>query len=327
MDLQTHTKSDTSVKIANVCFDIESVRNSHIKGAFKYYTGFSYAAFIDLYQFLNPIDPLEPFKYEKKMSGIKHLALKDQFFMTIIKLRLNLGFTNLGHLFGISQQNAAQLFSDWISYMFYTLGSISIWPSRDIIYGKMPQDFRERFPSVFAILDCTELKIEKPSALSAQSQCYSDYKSSTTLKGLLAIDPRGSVIFAGTLFTGAISDKEITRQCGLLTVLQQLLECEKLKPGDGIMVDKGFRIQEDLEELGLRLIIPPFASSTAQMSAAAVSSTRVIAMHRVHVERAIARIKNFKILSQKFELSHFKSINQIWFVCCVLTNFMPHLIK
>lgn len=47
--------------------------------------------------------------------------------------------------------------------------------------------------------------------------------------------------------------------------------------------------------------------------------TKKTAKHRVHVERAIERIKRFKILSGKFELSIFTLINQIWFVCAMLS--------
>ncbi|VDI81632.1 Hypothetical predicted protein [Mytilus galloprovincialis] len=48
----------------------------------------------------------------------------------------------------------------------------------------MPQQYKHEFPTCLAIIDCTEFKIEKPSTLKSQSQCYSDYKSSTTLKSL-----------------------------------------------------------------------------------------------------------------------------------------------
>ena len=85
------------------------------------------------------------------------------------------------------------------------------------------------------------------------------------------------------------------------------------------MADKGFRIEKDIEKLGLRLNIPPFAPASGQMKSADVSMTEKVAIHRVHVERAIARVKKFKILDNRMDLSLFSSINQIWF--CVL---FPH---
>ena len=58
-----------------------------------------------------------------------------------------------------------------------------------------------------------------------------------------------------------------------------------------------------------------------------VVETQKIASVRIHVERAIGRIKNkFRILQKDIPLSLFGSINQIWLVCCVLSNFLPPLI-
>lgn len=148
----------------------------------------------------------------------------------------------------------------------------------------MPCKFKEDFPNTIVILDGTELKLEKPSSLRSQSQCYSDYKSATTLKGLVGVDPRGSFMFISMLYSGPISDKEITIQSGLLEH-QQLLDCGHLRVEDGVMVDKGFLIREEIEKLGLKLFIPPFAPGSAQMSAGDVAMTRKIAKHRVHVER------------------------------------------
>ena len=49
------------------------------------------------------------------------------------------------------------------------------------------------------------------------------------------------------------------------------------------MGDKGFTINKELEDLGLGLNIPPFASSAAQMSASDVAYTNLIAAHIIHV--------------------------------------------
>ena len=63
------------------------------------------------------------------------------------------------------------------------------------------------------------------------------------------------------------------------------------------MVDKGFLIEKDVNELGLNLNIPPIAKSNSQMPATDVEMTKKKAKHRVHVERAIAKVKKFKIVS------------------------------
>jgi hypothetical protein len=96
--------------------------------------------------------------------------------------------------------------------------------------------------------------------------------------------------------------------------------------GDGVMADKGFHIQKQIEAVGFKLNIPPFASCSSQMKASDITETVKIAKHRAHAERAIARIKQFQILSCKIGLSFFVIIDQIWLTCYLLTNFMSFLI-
>lgn len=96
-----------------------------------------------------------------------------------------------------------------------------------------------------------------PSSLLLQSQLYSSYKSSTTLKGLIGIAPHGTVIFVSSLYTGSISDKEITRCSGILNLLE---------PHDSVMCDKGFDIEAMLLDKQVSLNLPPFLCNRAQFS-------------------------------------------------------------
>ncbi|VDI37395.1 Hypothetical predicted protein [Mytilus galloprovincialis] len=166
--------------------------------------------------------------------------------------------------------------------------------------------------STLAITDGTEIKIQKPSSLHAQSQSYSNYKSTNTLKALVAVDPRGSLLFTSCLFSGAISDKDIFEQSGLKKMLQNLVQHGHIKEGDGIMADKGFNIHKEVEDCKLKLNIPPFANAGLQMTQADALLTKKIAAHRVHVERTIGSVKKFKIVGQKVTLSLFGHVNQIW---------------
>ena len=76
----------------------------------------------------------------------------------------------------------------------------------------MPVPFKERHPATRCILDCTEIKICKSSSLRAQSLCFSSYKNATAAKGLLGIAPYGAPVFISDLYSGSISDKDITKQ-------------------------------------------------------------------------------------------------------------------
>ena len=163
--------------------------------------------------------------------------------------------------------------------MYLKLGYLSWWPSRNVIFDNMPQKYKYDFPTSMAIIDCTEIKTETPSSLKAQSQCFSDYKSSTTLKSLVCIDPRGSIMFVSSLFSGSISDNDICEKSGFLNFLKSLNERGFLVDNDAIMADKGFRIEKQLSEIGLKLNIPPFSTQVSQISASDVALTRKIAKY------------------------------------------------
>ena len=134
---------------------------------------------------------------------------------------------------------------------------------------------------------------------------YSSYKSHTTFKGNVVISPSGEIIHISSLFEGLISDKELVRQSGLLPLLQ---------PGDQIMADKGFVIQDLLTPLGCSVVMPSFLSNKQQFSKGELQNSKKIHNLQVHVERAITgrRVKEFHFFDRVIPLTMAGSINQIW---------------
>jgi hypothetical protein len=247
--------------------------------------------------------------------------------LTICRLRHGFGLKDLATRFGVSTQSASVVFNTWLDLVYLKLGQLSIWPNRDTIIKNMPSEYRKDFPTTIIIIDGTEVKTQIPSALCLQSQLYSDYKSSTTLKGLIGCDPNGSVMFVSELFTGSISDKSITEQSGFYDLLKTLKSIGYIKEGDAIMVDKGFNIAKEINELGLKINIPPFASASRQMTASETFLTNKIAKHRVHIERLICKVKTYKLLSHCIPTSLFQKANKIWTVCCLLMLFQDVFVK
>lgn len=296
-----------------------------LKDLFKYYTGIEYIRFLGLFSFLAPDG--SSVNYEKGRKDIHKLSLQDGLFLTLCRLRHNFGLKDISVRFGLSLQSSGVVFNTWISLMYLKLGQLCIWPHRNVIISNMPKDFKQDYPTTLVIIDGTEFKTQAPCALGLQSQLYSDYKSSTTLKALIGCDPNGSVIFASELFTGSISDKQITEQSGFYDVLVTLKSKGYVMDGDAVMADKGFTIKEELAKINLLLNIPPMASSTCQMSVSDSLLTEKIAKHRVHIERLIAKVKTYRILTECIPTSLFKSINKIWTVCCHLTLFQDVFVK
>ena len=161
----------------------------------------------------------------------------------------------------------------------------------------MPQCFKTTYPKTRVILDCTKIKVQRPSSKVLNSEFYSACKLHTTLKCLVGIAPHGAVTFVSSLYQGSISDKEITRHSGILSLIEE---------GNEVKADKGFLIQDLLQPQKATLTIPPFLSKTKslQFTSKEVTETQQIAHLRIHVERAIRRIKEY----QKF--CHFRWLVQ-----------------
>ena len=87
------------------------------------------------------------------------------------------------------------------------------------------------------------------------------------------------------------------------------------------MADRGFDI-DDMLPPKVALNIPPFKGQRDQLTA---EETARIAAVRIHAERAIGRVKNYHILDGVMPLSLTPVANQIFTVCCYLTNFLPPL--
>lgn len=152
-------------------------------------------------------------------------------------------------MFQVSVSTVFRVVIMWANYLYLLLGSLPIWMSKQQVKNIMPSKFVQYSPDVRVIINCTEVRCQNPSSLTLQSEVFSSYKNTTTLKGLIGIAPCSAVIFVSSLFTGSISDRELTERSGLLDLL---------KPGDGCMADKGFTIEKLLADHGATLIIPPF---------------------------------------------------------------------
>ncbi|KAG1925021.1 hypothetical protein F2P79_025809 [Pimephales promelas] len=99
----------------------------------------------------------------------------------------------------------------------------------------------------------------KPSSKVLNSAIYSHYKGNTTFEGLVGIAP---------------------------------------SEGDMVMADKGFLIKDLLSKRQVSLVIPPFLGPSGHFTADKVRKTQAIARLRIHVERAIRRIKEYHIFDK-----------------------------
>ena len=148
---------------------------------------------------------------------------------------------------------------------------------------------------------------------------YSIYKNHVTYKGLIGVAPSGAVTFVSQLYDGSISDKDIVKKSGWL-------EPRLWNKNDTVMADRGFTVSDLRKDIGVGLNIPSILGGRSQLSHDEVVESQTIASVRIHVERAIQRVKKIKQIRNGIRLVMHGTINQIWTVACMLSNFIPPLI-
>ena len=105
------------------------------------------------------------------------LSVEDEFLLVMMKLHLGLTNLDLAMRFNVAEATISNTFITWLNLLFIQLGTLKIWPHRNVILENMPKKFKEDYPNNIIVIDCPELKIQCPSSLVIQSQSYSNYKS------------------------------------------------------------------------------------------------------------------------------------------------------
>ncbi|XP_039464859.1 uncharacterized protein LOC120438542 isoform X2 [Oreochromis aureus] len=283
----------------------------------KYYTGLTCFAI-----FMSVLDNVKAFlPASKKLSHFQMLLL------TLMRLRLDLPVQHLSYLFNVSHKTLSSVFADTIDVLYARLGILVHWPERHCLQATMPPQFMETFGNRVAIIvDCFEIRTERPSNLKAHAQTYSHYKGTHTMKYLIGITPQGAISFISKGWGGCASDKHITEQCGILN---------KLLPGDVVLADRGFDIRDAVGMMCAEVKIPAFTRGFCQLDAKDIENTRAIAHLRIHVEQVIGSLRNkFKMLHTTMPIRSLLPcegedvtfLDKIVRVCCVLVNMCPSVV-
>ena len=174
-----------------------------------------------------------------------------------MRLRLNLTCEDISYRFNVSQSTVSRIFLNILDLTFARVSFLVRWPEREELYKTMPMSFRQHFGTkVTVIVDCFEVFIERPLNLLARAQTFSSYKHHNTIKFLIGIAPQGAITFISKAWGGRTSDKWITEQCGIL---------KNLLPGDVILADRGFSIEENAALYCAEVKIPSFTRGKKQL--------------------------------------------------------------
>ncbi|XP_053183953.1 uncharacterized protein LOC128367339 [Scomber japonicus] len=271
------------------------------------YTGIPLIVFHTLVSCLQPFAPTS-----------SSMPVVDQVLMALMKLRQNFVMADLAQRFKTSQGQVSKTVGMWIDIMSEHTKDLVLWLPRETIKATLPKAVKEHFTNTTCVIDCTETVLQKAKNLDSRSESYSHYYASNTVKYLVAVSPSGIIMFISDAYGGKCSDRYITQNSGFL---------DYLRAGDEVMGDRGFTVRDLLEERRVNLIIPTFTRKGCQLTNDGVTRTRRIAHARIHVERAIRRLKVYKILSQTVPINLVTKIDKMLKICAGLVNLRGELIS
>ncbi|CAN7993905.1 unnamed protein product [Ixodes pacificus] len=272
-----------------------------------FYTGVSKTVFLSLAEAVC-----------KTTTTNSRLPAEDQLLITLMRLRLGLLYGDLARRFETSVTRICDIVKKMLRTLKKIMNYVVFWLPRSRIQNSMPASFVEGgYGRTTCIFDCTEIILQRPRKLMARAQTFSSYKANNTVKFLTVIAPNGFIMYVSDVYGGRASDKYIVRHCGVEDHLQR---------GDEIMADRGFTLDAHLELQGVKLNMPAFTKGKSQLSELDVTRTRRIASLRIHVERAINRIKTYRIFKSALTITSRRTISDMVFICAGLCNLKAPLI-
>ena len=274
--VETQAKQATKEASTNVQFKhltILELRDTQFSG----YTGISKQVFkYFLFRIGSNLEDSRPISREYKLT------------LVLVKLKLDVTFKVLASMFNIGTKNV----KIWFDEAFWALHSATmdlvVWLNKSTIQARMPESFRELYPETRCIIDASEVECSRPPTPKARVQMYSSYKSRWTYKFLVSCAPSGELTFISKSFGGRCTDSELCVKSGFVKLVQE---------GDTVLADKGFpSIEARLNQNGGILVMPPFKAGQKnfQFTKKENEDCYKIAKVRVHIERAIERMKRFK---------------------------------
>lgn len=282
----------------------------------KFYTGFeSYAHLMSFWSQIQP-GTQEVVRFTRVQSAIQKDDIPniatimcpqpiDEFFLFLTCLTMGLDPEYLAHRCDLPHSTIIRIIITWANFLYTVLGSVDIWLDEETVKRNMPEVFSD-YADTHIILESIELRCQTLDSVLLETEAFRGYKQYTTVKGLAALAPHGPVMFVSPMYEGSLSDRDVLKRCGLVSLLQ---------PSMAVMVDKRFDI-EDLVPCKVHL---PLQKKTP---GAAVRKTKIDDMKfRVYLFHVVGRLGKYELFRSIIPFSLTGCISQLFAVACLLANY------
>ena len=78
---------------------------------------------------------------------------EDELFMTLLWLKNAFPLYHLSWLLKIPVSTVSRHLISWVNFLYFKLGSIPIWPSKEGMLETMPTSFKKTYPNTRCIID------------------------------------------------------------------------------------------------------------------------------------------------------------------------------
>ena len=260
-------------------------------------------------------------KGEKVQSRQKFFRGLNGLCFTLFVMRTALPIASASALFGVHETTGGRAFTTWLNFLSRSLQPLVRLPClvREV-QNLAPKNFLDKgYGNCVIVLDATELEIPRTWQTDMNWACYSTYKGRQTAKVLVGITPAGAICHVGPAYPGRMTDADVVKKSGLLQSMK-----EAGLSGHGLLVisDKGFNaISPLLIKEDLLYVAPPYKRQReSQFTGADMESQWEVANLRIHVERAIGGMKNWRILQHKFDHKRLDQVEMCFHVVAALVN-------
>ena len=290
-------------------FTYENISSDPVK--FSYLTGLTVEQFTILMDCVRPYISDCMIYGDNKKPTERTFSFETQYVIVLMICRHGLDLKFAAYMTNVSGVTIGRIFNAWIIFLATLFNQLDQRPCQQFLLKKMPSIFTKTGHGMTdLILDATEFKFQAASNFDLSTLMFSHYKNTTTGKALIGIAPHGMGIIFSDIYPGSISDTEITEKTGVL---------EYVNEGHEVMTDKGFSIQDLCAIKGVTLNRPK-QKEADQFSQPDIMRNFNIASTRIHVERYIGRVRNWKILNNIWPMNRIDLLSFTWQMLCHTVN-------